>query len=112
MNPAPAVLEENLARLAAARIRRRLRERGAGKTAASLPRLAVKFCGGCNPAFDRESVAGRIREELSEEARWVSADAEAELLLIINGCPAACADTPEIRSGRPAVVLSADSVSG
>lgn len=102
--------EETLAREALSRIRKWLPERRQGGKHPLPPRLAIKFCGGCNPEIDRGSVAQRIREELAGEALWVSGEEEADFLLIINGCRTACADTGENRSGRPAVVVSAEAV--
>ena len=110
MSGGPVIREETLAREALSRIRKWLPERGPGDKHRLPPRLAVKFCGGCNPEIDRGSVVQRIREELAGEALWVSGEEEADFLLIVNGCRTACADTGEIRSGRPAVVVSAEAV--
>lgn len=59
------------------------------------PRLAIKFCGGCNPYYDRAEVARLIKRNLKEE-QWVGADKEADLLFIINGCSASCAERAEV----------------
>ena len=88
--------EKKLAREAVAKIRlwaeRRKKVSGAG----SLPHLAIKFCGGCNPVIDRGQVARSIRENLSGLVRWVPAEEETDLLLIICGCLTACADRPVV----------------
>lgn len=53
-----------------------------------MKKVAVKFCGGCNPRYDRGAAYRRIAEELKGEAEFeiakegVSYDA----LLIIRGC--------------------------
>jgi hypothetical protein len=60
------------------------------------PRLAMKFCGGCNPTIERSAVARAIREDLPLTIQWVSADEETDLLIILNGCLSACADRPEV----------------
>jgi len=104
-------LEESLIREATARIQKWLRSKGRGEKTSPSPRLAIKFCGGCNPVIDRGLVAQKVREELSGGASWVSAEEEPDFLLIINGCRTACADTPEIRSGRPVAIVSSESVS-
>jgi hypothetical protein len=88
--------EEKLAREALVQIRvwlEKQREiRGDPK-----PRLATKFCGGCNPCIERGVVARLIREDLAERVRWVSPDEEADLLLLIGGCLTACVDREEIK---------------
>ena len=87
--------EERLTRELAATIRSWAggRKRG-GRD--SPPHLAIKFCGGCNPVIDRGPLARNIRDDLSGLVRWVPAEEEADLLLIICGCPTACADRPGV----------------
>lgn len=48
----------------------------------------VKFCGGCNPRYDRGAAYGRIREQLSGVASFsLPADGVVyDLLLILRGC--------------------------
>jgi len=111
VNERAILLEEILIREAVSRIRNRLREEGRGGKSLSSPRLAIRFCGGCNPVIERGAVAQGIREELKAEVTWVSEENEKDLLLIVNGCRTACADTAEIRSGHPAIVVAGDSVS-
>ncbi len=60
------------------------------------PRLAIKFCGGCNPVIERGVVARIIRESLSVKIKWVAADEEEDLLIILSGCLTSCADRPEV----------------
>jgi hypothetical protein len=87
------------------------RQRAGGK---GVPRLAIKFCGGCNPVIERGQLARIIRRDLAEGVRWASAEEEVDLLLIINGCLTACADRPEVKEkaaqslliAGPAVFLS------
>lgn len=111
MNEGPVTLEEILIREAVSGIRKWLQEKGNGGGNISPPRMGIKFCGGCNPVIDRGLVAQKVREELAGEARWASGEEEPDFLLIVNGCRTACADTAEIRSGRPVVVVSGESVS-
>jgi len=89
--------EETLAREAIAEIRawndRWRKARGENST----PRLAIKFCGGCNPYIERGLIAHKIREGLLGLVSWIPPEEGADLLLIINGCLAACADRPEVK---------------
>ncbi len=74
-------------------------------------RIAIKFCGGCNPTYERGDVAQIIKESIPN-VRWVSADAEADLLIIINGCNCSCAQRPEIEEkGRFCLAIRGDGVS-
>jgi len=110
VNEGPVTLEEILIREAVSGIRKWLQEKGQREENISLPRVGIKFCGGCNPVIERGLVAQRIRGELEEEARWVSGEEETDFLLIVNGCRTACADKAEVRSGRPVVVVAGESV--
>jgi hypothetical protein len=88
--------EEKLAQKAIARIRGWLENRETASRKILGPRLGVKFCGGCNPSFDRMAVAQILRRDLPD-VRWVPADEEADLLLIINGCFGSCAERPDVK---------------
>ena len=65
------------------------------------PRLAIKFCGGCNPVFEREELARKVREGFPA-AEWVSWEEGSDLVLTINGCPTACAEQAGIRKNSGA----------
>lgn len=50
--------------------------------------VAVKFCGGCNPGYDRGTAYQKIREAVADCAE-ISLPAEGQVydaLLIIRGC--------------------------
>ncbi len=59
-------------------------------------RIGVKYCGGCNPRYDRTGFVAQLKEELSGEGfEWVNAGTAREPLdfvLVICGCTAACAE--------------------
>ena len=103
--------EEKLAGEAVHRIRDWLKKKKEGRGGEFIPRLAIKFCGGCNPVLERGEVARKIREELAG-ARWVSWEGESDLLVVINGCPTACAEREEIRkNSKASLVIQPGSVS-
>lgn len=93
-------LEEDLAQEVIKKINKWLKEEGKN----SYPRLAIKFCGGCNPHFDRGEVARLIKKAWGA-GEWVSADENADLLLIINGCLSSCAQREEVE-GKASSCLS------
>lgn len=58
-------------------------------------RVGVKYCGGCNPRYDRTGLVARLKAELGGDVRWESAAAAAEqpdVILVVCGCTVACAD--------------------
>lgn len=48
-------------------------------------KISVKFCGGCNPRYDRGAAYRRIKEELEDKAEFTS---DGNILIIIKGCHA------------------------
>ena len=96
--------EEKLAREAAKGVWAWLEKEKESRGGEFSPRLAVKFCGGCNPMIERGEVDRRVREELGPEMRWVPWEEESDLVLIINGCPTACAERAEIGKNSKALL--------
>jgi hypothetical protein len=56
-------------------------------------KVGVKYCGGCNPKYDRVELGEGIRKRLYGKADFVAADSEnVDVILAIEGCETACAD--------------------
>jgi hypothetical protein len=56
-------------------------------------KIRVKYCGGCNPGYDRLALVKRIEERLGDRVALVGADNNGiSLVLAIEGCGIACAD--------------------
>lgn len=55
--------------------------------------VGVKFCGGCNPRYDRGKALEAIKNEMQEEAEFAIAEEGAfyDRLLVIGGCTNCCA---------------------
>ncbi|MEN8247224.1 MAG: hypothetical protein ABFS43_20235 [Thermodesulfobacteriota bacterium] len=75
--------------------------------------IAIKYCGGCNPAFDRvEAVAGMLAR-LADVAEVVPLDDErADMLVAVEGCPTACADLSGFKGEKIIVLSSREDVEG
>ena len=55
--------------------------------------VGIKYCGGCNPEYDRVALVEQIRCVLKGKVEFVSAQSEGvELILAVQGCATACAD--------------------
>ena len=103
--------EDRLAEEAIQKIRAWREKETSGEGESIIPRLAIKFCGGCNPVFERGGVAKGIREGLLD-ADWVSWEEGSDLVLIINGCPTACAERAEIQKySKASLVIQPGGVS-
>jgi hypothetical protein len=56
-------------------------------------KVGVKYCGGCNPGYDRVALADFIKNSLHGRVEFVSLDSEVvDLILAVEGCKTCCAD--------------------
>ena len=56
-------------------------------------KIGVKYCGGCNPGYDRVALVKQIEESLRGEVEFVSPEnKDVTLVLAVEGCSTACAD--------------------
>ena len=56
--------------------------------------IAVKYCGGCNPRYDRVKFVQDLQEDLlapGPECEFSGADTpDPDFVLVVCGCPASC----------------------
>jgi len=56
-------------------------------------KVGIKYCGGCNPGYDRVAVADFIQKSLRGRVEFVPLEnAAIDLVLAIEGCQTCCAD--------------------
>ena len=56
-------------------------------------RVGLKYCGGCNPEYDRVALVRHMEESLQGRVEFVKPESEGvELILAVEGCSTACAD--------------------
>ena len=69
-------------------------------------RVAIKYCGGCDPGFDRVEYFESIRAALGGNVFWTRMDdGPYEALLLICGCDTACPED-DIGSGVRTIRLT------
>ena len=75
-------------------------------------KCGVKFCGGCNPRYERGAAYREIKEQLKKSVDFAYAedDVTYDNLLVIGGCTACCASYSQYTSpgqinGNPLNVL-------
>ena len=74
-------------------------------------RIAVKYCGGCNPDFDRVAAAADMVDRLAEDVEVVPLDDERiDMVVAVEGCPTACADLSAFKGKRIVVLSSKEAV--
>jgi hypothetical protein len=53
--------------------------------------VALKYCGGCNPGFDRAAYVEKIKAAAGPDIEWVTLDEEGfDAVLLVTGCDTAC----------------------
>ncbi|MBW2200865.1 MAG: hypothetical protein JRF71_08510 [Deltaproteobacteria bacterium] len=56
-------------------------------------KIGIKYCGGCNPEYDRVALVKYIEKRLQNKADFLSPESEdLDLILAIQGCGTTCAD--------------------
>ncbi|GHV53461.1 hypothetical protein FACS1894206_04190 [Deltaproteobacteria bacterium] len=69
--------------------------------------IRVKYCGGCNPRYDRRSLGRKLGEEFPEAEIVESSDETVyDFVAVLCGCPAVCADHQDLRGKFGKMVLS------
>ncbi len=57
-----------------------------------MKKVGVRYCGGCNPRYDRGGVFQKIRDRLQDIDFEVAQEGvEYDALLVIGGCTSCCA---------------------
>ncbi len=57
--------------------------------------ILIKYCGGCNPRYDRVAFLDNVKMKLSNFEYIIASSGksqEADHLIVLCGCPAACPD--------------------
>jgi hypothetical protein len=76
-------------------------------------RIAIKYCGGCNPEYDRVAAVAEMLTRLAAVVDVVPLDDHrAELLVAVEGCPTACADLSGFKGKTVVVLRSREAVAG
>lgn len=79
-------------------------------------RIALKFCGSCNPEIDLSSLSAELRRLIGNHENYELVPIDfpnIDILIILCGCRRACADRDEIKSSaRHSLVVSGENLSG
>lgn len=63
-------------------------------------RYAVKYCGGCNPRFDRLACARRLERQLGFPLEAAREGERYDRLYVICGCTSRCAEISAYQAGE------------
>jgi len=72
-------------------------------------KIRVKYCGGCNPNYDRPALVRLIKERLGSRVAFVEGEGDAiSLVLAVTGCSTACADLSPFQGLDTFIITSPD----
>jgi len=73
------------------------------------PKIGIKYCGGCNPSYERVEFIQRVRSLAGDRFVFLLHDQQGlDGLITINGCLRACANKDFDQRGIPYRSISAE----
>ena len=80
------------------------------------PRVALKYCGSCNPHVDLPSIAqylGSVARETGSYEEVPFSSKDVDVMVILCGCARVCGNEEEVRSkAKLSLVIAGDTVAG
>ncbi len=77
-------------------------------------KIAVKYCGGCNPSIDRSNLVGQLAMLLADaHPDWklvTLSETEYDVVLLVNGCPVGCVQKQFVNETRPVFLIAGESL--
>jgi 4-hydroxybutyrate CoA-transferase len=72
-------------------------------------RIRIKYCGGCNPRYDRTATAAKLRAAFPEAVVAETAgDAPDHFVAVVCGCSVACALHDELNGHAGKAVMTSE----
>ncbi|HOS68986.1 MAG TPA: hypothetical protein PLG67_13415 [Bacillota bacterium] len=69
-------------------------------------RVGLKYCGGCNPGYDRKEIADIVAKQPGINLLPYNENEIFDTVLIICGCSADCINTAKYRGRHEAVLIN------
>lgn len=61
-------------------------------------KIGIKYCGGCNPLFDRKKYVQELERENGVPLEIAVEELEYDLIYVVCGCPVCCADISGLKA--------------
>ncbi len=72
--------------------------------------VGIRYCGGCNPRYDRVGFVRRLQGEFPEiTIEYAEEGRQYAAVLVVCGCHVACASLSGIKSAEPPLMIRSDS---
>ncbi len=70
--------------------------------------VGIKYCGGCNPRYDRKKFLQIIQKEFDYEFEITKSDKIYDVLIVLCGCTNCCADYKKIKYRYEKIIITSD----
>lgn len=75
-------------------------------------RIAVKYCGGCNPEYERADLVSRLARIIGDnQPDWQLVSMQDEpydLIIVVNGCAVGCVGKKFTVHNQPALIVAGE----
>jgi hypothetical protein len=72
-------------------------------------RIGLKYCGGCNPSYDRVEYVRAIQEAAGDRIAWVTLDEGGfSTILLVSGCDKQCVEMAEYEQAGHRIIRVKD----
>lgn len=74
-------------------------------------KIGIKYCGGCNPRYDRTEVVLRLKEYIGEghSIETTKKGIIYDIVIILCGCTSACANNQNLEAKYAKVCITSES---
>lgn len=59
--------------------------------------IGIKYCGGCNPRYDRKEFLDALKKKFNFDFEIVRPDEVYDVVIVLCGCSSCCADQSELK---------------
>lgn len=73
-------------------------------------KIGIKYCGGCNPRYDRTSFISRIKGEVGDKHQFETARSEEfyDTIIVLCGCTSGCADHSMFTARNEKIIVTGE----
>jgi len=73
-------------------------------------KIGIKYCGGCNPTYDRTNVVTKLKKHLNDSDSIETAKEEIiyDIVVILCGCSKACANYENLKAKYEKICISSE----
>ncbi len=72
--------------------------------------IGIKYCGGCNPRYDRTALVARLETDLPDVQLGLAGGEMPDYVVVLCGCSSACAQHQHLtgRFGKSVIIREED----